>query len=596
MAGEQPGPAPGRARRSIRLRAQGSVHPSLDALPTLLARVYAARGVRDAASVDYTLSRLLPPDAMLGLEGAADRLATAVENDESILVVGDYDADGATSTATMLLCLRVMGCARAEFLVPNRFEFGYGLSPGIVELAAARRPSLIVTVDNGISSVEGVEAAARHGVEVLITDHHLAGDRLPAATAIVNPNQPGCCFPSKHLSGVGVVFYLMSALRARLRERGWFVRRGLDEPGLAAFLDLVALGTVADLVPLDENNRILVEQGLRRIRAGRCRPGIRALLEIAGRRPERSVASDLGFAVAPRLNAAGRLDDMSLGIRCLLEDDMERARGFALRLDALNRERRDIEAEMQEEAARAAQQMLLADADMPWGICLYREDWHQGVVGLVASRLKERHHRPVVAFAPGAEGELKGSARSIPQFHLRDALVNIACRRPGLIERFGGHAMAAGLSLREESFAEFAREFDDEVRRSIGPADLEGVVESDGELVAPEFSLETAEALRMAGPWGQQFPEPTFDGDFFVRHQRVVGGRHLRLKVSPVASPDLMLAAIAFNVDAARWPDPTPSAVRLAYRLDVNEFRGERSVQLQVEHVEACGREPAEVA
>jgi single-stranded-DNA-specific exonuclease len=557
----------------------------------LLARVYAARGIVDPGELDQRLDRLLPPTGMLGLGAAAQRLAAAMERGERILVIGDYDADGATSSALALLALRAMGCADADFLVPNRFEHGYGLGPEIVAVAARSAPRLIVTVDNGIASHAGVAAARAHGIDVIVTDHHLPGDTLPDACVIVNPNQPGCAFPSKHLAGVGVVFYLIGALRARLRDEGWFARRGLTEPNLGELLDLVALGTVADVVPLDANNRVLVRQGLQRIRAGRGRPGVRALLELAGRDPARAVASDLGFAVGPRINAAGRLDDIGLGIRCLLESDPLRAREMAAQLDVLNRERRDIENGMQQDALRLIGCQAIAEDALPWGPCLYHPDWHQGVVGLVASRIKERHHRPVIAFAPGAPGELKGSARSIRGFHIRDAIAAVAAASPGLVQRFGGHAMAAGLTLRAADFETFASAFDAEVRQRLEAADLDSVVESDGELEPGEFSLAQAEELRDAGPWGQHFPEPLFDGSFLLRSQRLVGGRHLRLVVAPLAAPGIALDAIAFNVDATRWPDPRVERLRLAYRLDVNEFRGVRSLQLLVEELQPAGGE-----
>ncbi|MBP8925848.1 MAG: single-stranded-DNA-specific exonuclease RecJ [Pseudomonadales bacterium] len=569
--------------REIRRRASSQVLPALGAIPEWLTRIYATRGIDDAGALDLELQRLHPPATMHGLGLAARRLADALQADESILVISDYDADGATGTALMLLALRAMGCSRVDFLVPNRFDYGYGLSPGIVELAATLDPALIVTVDNGIASITGVEAAARHGIEVLVTDHHLPGEHLPAACAIVNPNQPGCDFPSKHLAGVGVVFYLMSALRGELRQRGWFAAHLITEPNLAQFLDLVALGTVADVVTLDHNNRILVEQGLRRIRAGRARPGIVALLEAGGRTVERAVSADLGFVVAPRINAAGRLDDMAFGIRCLLEDDPLRARSMALELDALNRERREIEAGMQQEALQLLDEAALAEGELCWGLCLFRPEWHQGVVGLVASRIKERHHRPVIAFAPGGDGELKGSARSIPGFHLRDALAAIDARRPGLILRFGGHAMAAGLSLHTQQLEAFAAAFDQEVRRGLDQDALLSVLDSDGELAAGEMSLGNAERLRAAGPWGQHFPEPLFDGEFHLRSQRPVGARHLRLVVTPVGDTNrTAIDAICFNVDPACWPAPQTRLVRLAYRLDVNDYRGVRSLQLLV--------------
>ena len=572
-------------RRAIRRRVARADAAFPSGVSPLLARLYAARGVTDARELEQGLAQLLPP-TLLGLDAAAARLAGALERDERILIVGDYDADGATSTALGLLALGAMGARHADFLVPNRFEHGYGLGPEIVAVAARSPPDLIITVDNGIASHAGVAAAAAHGIDVIVTDHHLPGATLPAAAAIVNPNQPGCPFPSKSLAGVGVVFYLMGALRARLRAGGWFAARGLADPNLGELLDLVALGTVADVVPLDANNRILVRQGLQRIRAGRGRPGVRALLELAGRNPARVVSADMGFAVGPRINAAGRLDDIGLGIRCLLEEDPVRAREIAAELDAWNRERRSIEDGMQQDALRLLAQVTIADEALPWGPCLYHPEWHQGVVGLVASRIKEKHHRPVIAFAPGGAGELKGSARSIRGFHVRDAIAAVAAASPGLVQRFGGHAMAAGLTLAEERFAEFAQAFDAEVRRHLDETDLESVLESDGELEPEHFVLAQAEELREAGPWGQHFAEPLFDGEFFLRRQRVLGGKHLKLVVSPLAAPALELDAIAFNIDAGRWPDPRVSRARLAYRLDVNEYRGNRSLQLLVEELQ----------
>lgn len=553
----------------------------------LLARLCAARGV-EPSSLDQPLAALEPPASLRGLPEAAIRLADAVENREEILVVGDYDADGATSTALLLLGLGAMGCATADFLVPNRFTQGYGLTPELLAVARQRvpAPQLLVTVDNGISSIAGIVEAKALGIDVIVTDHHLPGPELPPALAIVNPNQPGCGFPAKSLAGVGVVFYLLGALRAELRRRDWFERRGIAAPRLADYLDLVALGTVADLAPLDANNRILVQQGLLRLRAGGGQPGVRALLEAGDRDPRRAVSADFGFAAGPRLNAAGRLEDMSLGIRCLLERDPVQAFGMARRLDDLNRERRGIEADMQRDAL-ALVAGLAPGEEMPWGLCLYRPEWHQGVVGLVASRLKERLTRPVIAFAPGGDGELKGSARSVRGFHVRDALATLHARSPGLILRFGGHAMAAGLTLAEDRFSEFARAFDAEVRRVLDPALLEGVLETDGELDAAELTLQTAEWLREVAPWGQQFPEPLFDGEFLLREQRLVGERHLRLSLSPVGAPQLRLPAIVFGIDTAVWPDTRVPKARLVYRLDVNDYRGTRSLQLVGEHIEA---------
>lgn len=521
----------------------------------------------------------------MGLQAATARLQRALEDDQRILIVGDFDADGATSTALAVSALRQFGATQVDYLVPNRFEFGYGLTPGIVALATQRRPDLIVTVDNGISSVDGVAAANEAGIEVLITDHHLPGDELPAAAVIVNPNQAGCAFPSKALAGVGVMFYLLLALRTRLRDQDWFVSKGIAVPHLGAFLDLVALGTVADVVPLDHNNRILIEGGLARMRSGRARPGIQALLTVAGRDPATVVASDLGFAAGPRLNAAGRLDDMSLGIECLLSEDPRQARNIALQLDSMNRERQRIERGMEEEALAALARLDLNDADLPAALVLHDPGWHQGVVGILASRIKDRFHRPVIAFARSEAGELKGSGRGIPGMHLRDLLDTVATRHPGLIDKFGGHAMAAGLSLPEAHYDRFAEAFTDAVDNAGGLL-LDPLLESDGELAEAEFDLSIAETLRRAGPWGQLFPEPLFDGVFELKSQRIVGERHLKMSLLKPGD-GATLDAIAFGVDTQRWPDPGVTRVRLAYRLDVNEFRGERRLQLLVEQIEA---------
>lgn len=553
-------------------------------LHPLLARTYAARGVTDPAQLNLDLSALLAPQRLLNVERAARRLAQALQAGESLLLVGDFDADGATSCALAVRALRAFGGTRVDYLVPNRFDYGYGLSPEIVALASGRSPDLIITVDNGISSIDGVAAAVALGIEVLITDHHLPGDDLPAAAIIVNPNQPDCNFPSKHLAGVGVIFYVMLALRRQLRELGWFEQQGLTMPHLGQFLDLVALGTVADVVPLDHNNRILVQAGLQRIRAGRACAGIRALLDVAGRSASAVVASDLGFVIGPRLNAAGRLDDMSIGIECLLAEDESLAIGYARQLDQLNRDRRLIERGMQDEALRLLGGMQIDSHQVPAALALYEPGWHQGVVGILASRIKERLHRPVIAFADAGEGELKGSARSISGVHIRDVLAAIDARHPGLIGKFGGHAMAAGLSLRVSALDDFARALALEVERVADPADLEALLHSDGVLAAEDFDLALVEELRLAGPWGQQFPEPVFDGCFDVISQRRVGERHLKL-VLRVPGSDSLLDAIAFNVDPAVWPDSSVQSLSLVYRLDVNEFRGQRSLQLLVQHL-----------
>lgn len=549
----------------------------------LLARVYRGRGISSAAELDLGLARLLPPTSLMNADGAARLLADALAADARLLVVGDFDADGATSSALAVSCLRQLGATQVDYLVPNRFDYGYGLTPEIVELAATRQPDLIITVDNGISSIEGVAAARARGIATLVTDHHLAGRELPAADVIVNPNQPGCDFPSKNLAGVGVIFYVMLALRAELRQRGWFEDRA--EPNLAQYTDLVALGTVADVVPLDHNNRILVAAGLQRIQAGQARPGIGALLEVASRNPRSVVASDLGFAIGPRINAAGRLDDMSIGIECLLSEDAPTAMRLAMQLHQLNQDRRVIEGEMQEEALKAlAELQLVQEGDAPLAMTLYQSGWHQGVIGILASRIKDRLHRPTIAFADGDAGQIKGSARSIPGIHIRDILDAVAVRHPGLISKFGGHAMAAGLSLARDAYEDFALAFVEEVTRHAEDVQLQAVIESDGELSEADFDLELASHLRFAGPWGQHFPEPMFDGKFQIVSQRLVGEKHLKLVLFP-AHGSVLLDAIAFNVDLDTWPDQSIEQVEIAYRLDVNEFRGQRTVQLMIEHI-----------
>ncbi len=567
--------------QSIRRRPQvgtleGELHPVLE-------RVFAARGITTADQLTHGLDRLLPPAGFAGLASAAALLADSLENREKILIVGDFDADGATSIAVGINLLRAMGATDVDYLVPNRFEYGYGLTPEIVELARQRTPDLIITVDNGISSLEGVARARELGIRTLVTDHHLPGRELPAADVIVNPNQPGCDFPSKSLAGVGVIFYVLSALRRELRERGWFERADIEPPSLAAVLDLVALGTVADVVPLDRNNRVLVQQGLLRIRAGQTRPGIAALLKIAGRPLHRVVASDLSFAVAPRLNAAGRLDDMSVGIACLLAESETEADHYAAQLDTLNRDRQQIERGMQEQAATALASLDIGDENLPNSICLYQPGWHQGVVGILASRIKDRWHRPVIAFADGEDGSLKGSARSIPGLHIRDVLDRVASSEPGLVSKFGGHAMAAGLSLPQAHFERFAIALEAVVSEWIDEVELEAVVESDGELGVDEMQLALAQELRYAAPWGQHFPEPVFDGVFHLVHQRIVGDKHLKLVLSPDGAPDRLLDAIAFNVDTDAWPNPGAERVEVAYRLDCNYYRGEERLQLMVE-------------
>lgn len=554
-------------------------------LPPLLKQLYARRGVT-LNECELVLKSLLRPDTMKGLNQAAKLIADAIQANKSMLIVGDFDADGATSTSVCILALRMMGAAKVDYLIPNRFDYGYGLSPEIVAVAAAKQAEMLITVDNGISSIHGVMAAKAFGMQVVITDHHLPGHELPNADAIVNPNQPGCPFASKSIAGVGVAFYLMTALRAELRTRNWYQIRGIAEPNLGTLLDIVALGTVADVVALDTNNRILVEAGLQRVRAGRCRVGITALLEVAKRNPRRIVASDFGFAVGPRLNAAGRLDEMALGVETLLCEDMVLARRMAEELDGLNQERRELEVGMQQEALKSLEHLKLIEAELPWGIALFQQDWHQGVIGILASRIKDKYHRPVIAFADADNGEIKGSARSIKGLHMRDLLELVNTRYPGLIIKFGGHAMAAGLSLRVGSFATFAKAYDDAVRELLKPELLTGELWSDGELTPAELNLEVAQLLRNAGPWGQAFEEPLFDGYFKIVQQRLVGERHLKL-VLETQCGTLMLDAIAFNVDLHTWPDASINHARIVYKLDVNEYRGNLSLQLMVEQIEA---------
>jgi single-stranded-DNA-specific exonuclease len=560
----------------------GAVSSSLASLHPVIARIYAGRGVSELGELEKGLETLLPDGAMLGIDAGVARLVSALQQQESILIVGDFDCDGATSTTTALLALRAFGFNQVDYLVPNRFEYGYGLSPEIVEVAQQKQPDLIITVDNGISSIEGVDRANALGIDVIVTDHHLPGSVLPKAVAIINPNQAGCQFMAKSTCGAGVIFYLLIALRRQLQQLGWFDKSGTKAPNLGNYLDLIALGTVADVVPLERNNRTLVHQGLARIRAGRARPGLLALLEVAGRDHQRISSSDLGFAVAPRLNAAGRLDDISLGIECLLEEDPQRAREYAEQLDALNRERRSIESEMQAQAMAYLESLDLSEAERPAGIALFNEQWHQGVIGILASRVKEKLHRPVIVFAPGDEGEIKGSARSIEGFHIRDGLDRIATEHPGLISKFGGHAMAAGLTIAKADLARFETAFAAEVTRQIRKEDLDRVIETDGELAPDQFTMELAQMIQEAGPWGHQFPEPSFQGEFRLLQQRIVGQKHLKM-VLQEPTTGLALDAIAFNVESDIWPNASINRVRAVYRLDINEFRGQRSLQLMVE-------------
>ncbi|EOD7312355.1 single-stranded-DNA-specific exonuclease RecJ [Proteus mirabilis] len=558
-----------------------------ESLDPLLRQIYANRGITSETQLERSLKGLLHYQDLNGIDVAISLLVEALKLQSRIVIVGDFDADGATSTALAIKALRQMGFQQVSYHIPNRFDDGYGLSPQVVHDVAKKGVDLIITVDNGISSFDGVDVAHEYGIRVLVTDHHLPGHSLPQADAIINPNLADCAFLSKSLAGVGVTFYLMTALRAELEKQGWFTAQGLARPNMADYLDLVALGTVADVVPLDENNRIFVYEGLRRIRAGRCCAGIKALTEVSRKTLSQLVSSDLGFALGPRLNAAGRLDDMSVGVALLLTNDIGVAREIANELDGLNQTRREIEAGMQEEASTIFRQFITTQDDLPNGLAIYHPQWHQGVVGILASRIKEKLHRPVIAFAPSGDGLLKGSGRSIHGVHLRDALERLNTLNPGLMVKFGGHAMAAGLSLEEDKFPLFQRHFSALMAELVSAEQLQGVILTDGELSDSQLSLPIAEMLREAGPWGQAFPEPLFDGKFTLLQQRIVGSKHLKMMLQPINS-HVMIDAIAFNVDVNIWPDNSIKTVELAYRLDVNEFRGQRNAQLLVEHIWPC--------
>ncbi|MEO3864047.1 single-stranded-DNA-specific exonuclease RecJ [Rheinheimera fenheensis] len=571
--------------RFIQRRALPGVLPLLDGVNhPVLQRLYASRGVSHAAELDRSAASLLPFTALKDIDKAVALLLEALQQQQQLVIVGDFDADGATSTAVLLTGLKALGFKRVEYLVPNRFEYGYGLTPEMAELAVAQGAELIITVDNGISALDGIALAKKAGVKVLVTDHHLAGSELPAADAIVNPNQPGCSFPSKALAGVGVAFYVLLALRAALREQGYFTA-AQAEPNLAELLDLVALGTVADVVPLDANNRILVHQGLMRIRSGKCRPGIQALIDVANRNAQKLTASDFGFALAPRLNAAGRLDDMSLGISCLLAPDINLARQYAAELDSLNVERRAIEQSMQTEAQAFLSQLSFDGSELPECLCLYRHDWHQGVIGILAGRIKEQFHRPTIVFAQGDEGELKGSARSINGLHIRDLLEEISTQYPGLIKKFGGHAMAAGLTISAERLDTFKLALNLTAKKHLTPEQLTAVIYTDGELPSECFDLSFSQLLQNAGPWGQAFPEPVFDGEFSLINQKMLADRHLKMMLQlPNGN---LVDAIWFNADNKAWPNVNVQKVQLAYQLDINEYRDKQSLQLIVRHMQA---------
>lgn len=550
----------------------------------LLNRIYQSRGIKTPQELEHTLQNLHRPQQLVNIEQAVALLSQAYTENKRIVIVGDFDADGATSTALAIIALKQLGFSRVDYLIPDRFSQGYGLSVAVAEMVLAKGADLVLTVDNGISSFEGIALLKKYGIQVLVTDHHLPADTLPNADAMVNPNLANCNFPSKSLAGVGVIFYVMMALRSHMREQNLFLNR--PEPNFAELLDLVALGTVADVVPLDQNNRILVHQGLNRIRSGCCRVGIKALAEVGKRELSTLQAADLGFAIAPRLNAAGRLENMSLGVELLICENMELARQLAFELDSLNQTRKEFEQEMKAEAlAICAKLPSLSQSEQAHGVVLYQPDWHQGVIGILASRIKDQFNRPVIAFAQESEDSeyLKGSGRSINGVHLRDLLEQIDRENPNLIVKFGGHAMAAGLTIHQSNLALFTQAFDEVINSVIEPEQLQGVIFTDGELESKEFNLENAELLRQAGPWGQHFPEPTFEGEFKILQQKVLGGKHLKLMLE--TGNGSLIDAIWFNIDVRLFPDLSAKRAKVVYKLDVNEFRGNKSLQLGVDYL-----------
>lgn len=552
---------------------------------SLLNRIYQSRGIKSTQELDYSLQRLHRPNLFSHITQAVDLLIQAYKQKSRIMVVGDFDADGATSTALAIIALRQLGFEKIDYLIPDRFSQGYGLSLSVAEMVIAKGTDLVLTVDNGISSLEGVELLKNQHIQVLITDHHLPPEVLPNADAMVNPNLVSCQFPSKSLAGVGVIFYVMMALRTRMRELNWFENR--IEPNFAELLDLVALGTVADVVPLDQNNRILVHQGLQRIRTGNCRTGIKALAEVGKRDLLTLQAADLGFAIAPRLNAAGRLENMSLGVELLLCENMESARKLAFELDSLNQMRKEFEQEMKTEALSICAKLpLVTDSEQTYGIVLYQADWHQGVIGILASRIKDQFHRPVIAFAQESEESeyLKGSARSIAGLHMRDLLEHIDMQYPELMTKFGGHAMAAGLTIHQSQLEMFKHIFNQSISEILAPEQLQGIIYTDGELEAAEFTLESAELIRNAGPWGQHFPEPIFEGEFAILQQKLLAGKHLKLMLQ--TEQGQLIDAIWFNVDVSLYPDLSIKKARIVYKLDINEFRGNKSLQLKIEYLD----------
>ncbi|MCK8122123.1 MULTISPECIES: single-stranded-DNA-specific exonuclease RecJ [Pseudoalteromonas] len=551
-------------------------------LHPVIKQIYATRRVVDAQELDNGVATLHDYKLFKDIDKASALLVDALKAQSHILIVGDFDADGATSTATLMQGLQMFGFQNLDYLIPDRFSLGYGLSPALAEQIVQIKPDLVITVDNGISCIAGIDILKSVGIKVLVTDHHLQGEQLPNADAIVNPNRHECNFPSKSIAGVGVAFYLLIALRSLMREQGYFTQQ--TPPNLANLLDIVALGTVADVVALDANNRTLVHQGLARIRSGKTRPGITALIEVANRNAARLSASDFGFSLAPRLNAAGRLDDMSLGIACLLSNDINQARRIASELDSLNHARREIEQGMQAEAQAVLDRLAFTDDNIPDAICLFQDDWHQGVIGILAGRLKEKYHRPTVIFAGGENGEIKGSCRSIEGLHMRDLLEGLNTATPHLINKFGGHAMAAGLSIDEQNFNDFKKAFDAAVSAQLSEESKRCIVFTDGELPNDCFTMEFAQLLKQSGPWGQQFPEPVFEHTFELIQQRIVGEKHLKLVLKHQSGR--LVDAIAFGIDVKEWPDTEARFVKVAYQLDINEFRGKFSLQLIVRELE----------
>lgn len=558
----------------------------------LLQRIYQGRGVKSKEELNYDIKNILNYSRLSNIEKAVHHLYEALLAQQRILIIGDYDVDGATSTALTVMVLKEFGFKNVCYLIPNRFEFGYGLSPEVFQAALKQQPDLIITVDNGISSIAGVAAANQHGIKVIITDHHLAGAELPDAAAIVNPNQINDAFESKNLAGVGVTFYLMLALRKHLREQNWFTQQNISEPNMANHLDLVALGTVADLVPLDYNNRILVHHGLARIKSGKCSVGIKALLAVSNRDYARVTANDLAYSIAPKLNAAGRIEDMGLGVECLLTDSLDKARLIVNKLTALNDQRRELEKNMQKQALDTLQSLPLKETEqLPIGLCIFDKTWHQGVIGILAARIKDKLNRPTIAFAVANDEEIKGSARSIPGLHMRDVLENIYNKYPNLIMKFGGHSLAAGLSLKSKDYPYFCEVFNQEVSKLLTSDDLVNIIHTDGELSYADLSLQNAELLQKAGPWGHGFPEPIFDGIFEIVEQRLLAKKHLKMilqllpQENPASKP-LVIDAIHFNADSELWSNKKCTKVKVVYKLDVNEYNGRRSLQLMVDHME----------